>query len=397
MAKKATLFQNICKEVKKMNDFAFTMDEENPYEVSKWIDTGCLAFNAILSDGDIKKGFPKGKRIMLSGGEATAKSYLSILMLKKFLESEPNGNIVFFETEGSSTVDMAKKAGIPSDRMIIIPVCTVEDLRFQMVNIIDTINDAKYGYETRVSEKTGDAKKVKIKDFVPKSPEDEESFIFVVDSIGMIGTNKETNDTIAGKDKRDMTRAQLLKGFARLTSLKLSLAQIPMILINHVYSTMDMYSPEAVSGGSGLKYMADISLVIGKGKQKEGTEQIGVVLNLKTDKSRYMKENKSIKLILNFKKGLSKYSSVMELVDEFKLLSKEGHSYILPDGTKEKMSVVRSNPKCLFENESFMETFRQALMNDFKIGLADGEISDDTEISTVDDSENIETDGCLTI
>jgi len=258
MAKPKGLFVNIQKAAKKKNDFAFMMDEENPYEVKEWIDTGCYALNAILSNGDILRGLPRGKRIVFSGGEASAKSILAILMIKAYLNRFPNAKIVFFESEGSSTVDMAKEAGIPSDSMIIIPVTTVEETRTQMVNIVDMINDDKYGYETKTNDK-GEKKRKKIKGFVPKPEEEQEQYIFVLDSLGMLGTNKETRDVAAGSDTKDMTRSQLIKGFARVISLKLSMAQAPFIVVNHTYACLTAGHKIRMADGT-TKNIEDINI-----------------------------------------------------------------------------------------------------------------------------------------
>ena len=365
-----SLFTSICKDTKKLNEFAFTLGEENPYEVKKWIDTKCYALNSILSDGDILKGIPTGKKIMISGGEATAKSYLAIYMIKAFMDAEPNGHIIFFETEGSSTVQTAKKLGIPEDKMLIVPVTTVEDCRSQMLNIVDTIIDNKFGYETKTSETSGEKKRTKIKDFKPIPEEEEEKFIFVIDSVGMLTTIKEATDISNGKQTKDMTRSQLMKGFARTLSLKLSMAQIPMISINHVYSTYDMYNPQAISGGSAWKYMSDISITITKGKQKEGTDQIGIVLNLKVEKSRFMTENKSVKVILNFKKGLNPYSSIYDNIIEWGILPREKNSLILPSGEKVGMKQIKDNISDYMQIPEFVEVVRKAFINKFSF---DGE------------------------
>lgn len=386
MAQKS-LFGEIIKMAKKTNEYAFMLGEENPYEVKEWIDTGCYGLNAILSDGDILKGLPTGKKVMISGAEATAKSILAIILVFAYLKKYPKAKIIFFETEGSTTIDMAKKMGIEEDRMIIIPVNTVEDCRTQMLNIIDKIIDNDFGYETKKNSK-GEFVRKKIKNFKPVPEENREKFIFVLDSLGMLGTNKETNDISSGSDKRDMTRSQLIKAFARVISLKLSIIQSPFIIVNHIYATMDKYSPTEISGGSGGKYMADIILSLTKGKQKEGTEQIGVVIRLNTYKSRFMQENKSVKLILSFKNGLYKYSDLIEKVTELKLFNKEGFSYILPDGSKVTMKKVRENRSKYLIGEN-LEVIRNGILDDFGFGnasiIGDSEdVEDNSEIEEID-------------
>ena len=382
-------FDELTKEIKKKNEHAFLMNEENPYEVKNWVPTGCYALNAILSDGDIFKGIPDGKRIMISGEASTAKSLFTSFIIKSYLKAHENSYAVFFETEGSSTVDMAKSVGIPEDRMIIIPVMTVEECRTQMVSILDKIIDRKEGYTTTVTPK-GEVKRKKLtKEQQEKIGPVDEKFIFVIDSLGMLSTNKETKDISAGKDTKDMTRAQLIKGLARVTSLKLSIAQCPLIVVNHVYATFDQWNPLEVSGGSGGKYMADIILLLLKYKDKEGSDQVGVRIKTCVLKSRYMVENKNIDVLLHFKKGLYKYSSLVALADEFKVFNKEGISYVLPDGIKAKMKDVREKTS-KFMTEPVLKSIGEAIHKEFSFGKIDNEDIQYDESDDINDDELIE-------
>ena len=344
---------SIFNKIKKIteNENAFILNEDNPYKVCNWIDTGCYALNAILSDGDILKGIPDGKRIMLAGESGTAKSLFTSYLIKKYLDNKPNSKAIFFESEGSSTVDMARHAGIDEKKMIILPVMTIEETRTQMVKILDEI----------IEERKNDSKK-------------QENFIFILDSIGMLSSAKETEDVASGNDKRDMTKAQLMKGFARVISLKLALCQSPFLIVAHTYATMDKYNPQMVGGGSAFRYMADIILVLSKTKAKEdgGKEQIGVEIRCKVEKSRYMQENKIVKLLLSFKHGLFKYSYLTELSKTLEIFKKEGMSYILPDGKKIKMKEMRvpktSTP---YFTDDVLKTIGDGIKKDF--GFGDGE------------------------
>lgn len=341
------IFDKIKKLTKNQN--AFLLGEDNPYTVHNWIDTGCYALNAVLSDGDIFKGIPDGKRIMLAGASGTAKSLFTSFLIKKYLDNKLNSKAIFFESEGSSTVDMAKHADIDENKMIILPVMTIEETRTQMVRILDEIIEErsvikeknekiKEDYEKELKKTKKDGKQ-------PKKPVyiEPENFIFILDSMGMLSSAKETEDVHSGSEKKDMTKAQLMKGFARVISLKLALIQSPFIIVAHTYATMDQWNPEMVGGGSGFRYMADIILVLSKTKAKEeGTKtQIGVEITCKVDKSRYMKENKTVKLLLSFKHGLFKYSYLTELSKNLNTFKKDGMSYILPDRNKVKMKEMR--------------------------------------------------------
>merc|ERR1712224_806515 len=112
------------------------------------------------------------------------------------------GAVIYFESESAITKEMIEERGIDSNRMIIVPVVTVQEFRQQAISILD-----KY-LETDES----------------KRP----PMMFCLDSLGMLSTTKEIEDTAAGKETRDMTRAQIVKGAFRVLTLKLGRAKVPM-------------------------------------------------------------------------------------------------------------------------------------------------------------------------
>ena len=356
------------------------LNEDNPYEISSYVDTGCYVLNALLSDGDIEKGLPDGKKIMISGEASTAKSLFTTFILGAYARKKKNSRIVFFETEGSTIVQMAKSVGIPEKNMLIIPINTVEECRTEMVNILDKIIDDKEGFETYTTE-AGEVKRKPKKDHKPSN----QNFIFCLDSLGMLSTLKETTDIKSGSTTRDMTRAQLIKGMSRVLSLKLSVASVPLMIVNHTYSTMDKYKPQEASGGSGPKYMSDIHLMLSKSKNKVGKEQIGVKVKVLVAKSRFMIENKSVSIYIDFKRGIRKLSSLVQLAHDLKIFKKEGISYILPDGQKVKMKEVRENTK-KYMNETNLQAIRDGILDDF--GFCNLEEKDDNLDSDIEEKDD---------
>jgi hypothetical protein len=96
-------------------------------------------------------------------------------------------------------------------------------------------------------------KALKAVDIYLKKPEDERKpCMFVLDSLGMLSTEKEIRDALDDKQVRDMTKSQLVKGAFRMLTLKLGQAKIPMIVTNHVYSVIGQYVPMQEMGGGCL-------------------------------------------------------------------------------------------------------------------------------------------------
>ena len=72
-----------------------------------------------------------------------------------------------------------------------------------------------------------------------KTPEgDRPKMMFVLDSLGMLSTSKEMEDSLDGKDTRDMTKSQVIKAAFRVLTLKLAKVKVPMLVTNHVYEVV---------------------------------------------------------------------------------------------------------------------------------------------------------------
>ena len=246
-------------------------------DITGFIDTGSYAFNALLS-GSLYGGIPNNKIMALAGESATGKTYFALGMCKKFLDDNPEGMILYFDTESAVTSDMITERGLDPNRVAVFPVATVESFRHQAISIVDTYIETK-----------------------EKKP------VFVVlDSLGMLSTEKEMTDTAEGKMTRDMTRAQVIKATFRVLTLKLGQAHIPLVMTNHTYSIIGAYVPmKEMGGGSGLKYAASTIVYLTKKKDKEGTDIIGGIIKCKLYKGRFTKENKEVEVQLNYETGLN--------------------------------------------------------------------------------------------
>jgi len=206
------LFENLAKTTE--NNYATKAVDGLPAgDINSYIDTGSYAFNALLS-GSIFKGMPDNKITALAGEEATGKTFYALGIMKNFLDTNPDGAVFFFESEGALTKDIIESRNIDSERVFVFPVSTIQEFRFQVLSVLNQYIE-------------GD-----------KQP----PLLMVLDSLGNLSTTKEVEDAAAGKETKDMTRTQLIRGCFRLLNLKLSKAKVPFILTNHTYKTMELYS-----------------------------------------------------------------------------------------------------------------------------------------------------------
>ena len=218
---------------------------QNPYaniaedaicgEITGWVDSGSYALNALLS-GSLYKGFPSNKIVGFVGTEATGKTFYTLAACKNYLDKNPKGVVVYFETENALTREILSERNIDLSRFVHLPVATVQEFKNQSLRIVD--------------------EKLQDKEDLP--------LLFVLDSLGNLSTTKEMEDSAAGSETKDMTRAQIIKAAFRVLSLKLGMANIPLLFTNHVYDKMGLYAGKEQGGGCLLEgtqiVMADKTL-----------------------------------------------------------------------------------------------------------------------------------------
>ena len=254
----------------------------------RFIDTGSYIFNAMVS-GSIHGGVSSNKITAIAGESSTGKTFFSLAVVKNFLDNNPNGYCLYFDTEAAVNKPLLESRGVNLDRTVVVNVVTIEEFR---------------------------TKALKAVDIYLKTPiEDRKPCMFVLDSLGMLSTEKEIRDALDDKQVRDMTKSQLVKGAFRMLTLKLGQANIPLIVTNHTYDVIGSYVPtKEMGGGSGLKYAASTIIYLSKKKEKDGKEVIGNIIKAKTHKSRLSKENQTVEIRLYYDdRGLDRYYGLLEL------------------------------------------------------------------------------------
>ena len=201
--------------------------------------------------------------------------------------------------------------------------------------------------------------------------------MFVLDSLGMLSTTKEIEDTAEGKETRDMTRAQVVKGAFRVLTLKLGRAGVPMIVTNHTYDVIgSMFPQKEMGGGSGLKYAASSIIYLSKKKEKEGTEVVGNIIHCKNAKSRLTVENRIVDVRLSYDSGLDRYYGLLDLALASGIFEKSSTRIKLPNGKTEFGKTINNNPEKYFTPD-VMERLETVVEGYFKYGNTNR--TDDTE------------------
>jgi len=294
-------------------------------DVDSFIDTGSYAFNALLS-GSIFGGLPGNRITAIAGEAATGKTFFALGVCKHFLDKDKDAGVIYFESENAVSKDMLEQRGLDTNRIVIMPVATVQEFRLQAIRVLDK--------------------------YLEQEKDKRKPIMFVLDSLGMLSTTKEMEDTAEGKETRDMTRSQIVKSAFRVLTLKLGQANVPMIMTNHTYDVIgSMFPQKEMGGGSGLKYAASSIIYLGKKKEKDGAEVVGNIVHCKNYKSRITKENAMVDVRLTYSKGLDQYYGLLDLAEESGLFKKVSTRYELPDGSKQYAKTINNEPEKYFTKE----------------------------------------------
>jgi len=326
--------------VKEIGD-DFTQLASDIDEVEEFVDTGSYIFNGLVS-GSIFGGVSGNKITAIAGESSTGKTFFSLAVVKNFLDSNPDGYCLYFDTEAAVNKSLLADRGIDLDRLVVINVVTIEEFRTNALKAVDI--------------------------YLKKDANERKPCLFVLDSLGMLSTEKEIRDALDDKQVRDMTKSQLVKGAFRMLTLKLGQANIPLIVTNHTYDVIGSYVPtKEMGGGSGLKYAASTIIYLSKKKEKDGKEVIGNIIKAKTHKSRLSKENKTVEIRLFYDhRGLDRYYGLLELGEIGGLWKNVAGRYEI-GGKKIYAKQILSDPDTYFTDE-VMQALDEIAQKEFSYG-----------------------------
>ena len=311
-------------------------------ETETYVDTGSYIFNGLIS-GSIFGGVSNNKITAIAGESSTGKTFFSLAVVKNFLDSNPDGYCLYFDTEAAVNKSLLASRGIDLDRLVVVNVVTIEEFRTRALKAVDI--------------------------YLKTDTEDRKPCMFVLDSLGMLSTEKEIRDALDDKQVRDMTKSQLVKGAFRMLTLKLGQANIPLIVTNHTYDVIGSYIPtKEMGGGSGLKYAASTIIYLSRKKEKDGKEVVGNIIKAKTAKSRLSKENKEVQIRLYFdERGLDRYYGLLELGEIGGIWKNVAGRYEI-NGKKVYGKQILANPDEYFTPE-VMQALDEIAQKEFSYGL----------------------------
>lgn len=284
-------------EFSKVGSILDNISKSTPIKIVKeikeksFISTGVYLLDACLSARLLDGGIPSSRITGLIGESGSGKSFIAYSVCK---QAQIKGySIVFIDTEESIDLEDFPKYGVDNspEKLRLIKSNKVEDINITLTQLLDELKEAKMeGFE------------------IPK-------ILIVLDSIGMLSSQKEKNDLISGNIKQDMTRSKALNALFRSINSDLGFLDIPFLCCNHSYLSQDLFPKEIAKGGMGLIYSASILGFLSKSKLKDGSEdemdlgQSGISVLFKTQKNRLAKPKK-IRFDISFVHGMNPYTGL---------------------------------------------------------------------------------------
>jgi RecA/RadA recombinase len=263
---------------------------EKKNKEKEFISTGIYMLDAVLSASILNGGILNNRITVFAGESGVGKSFLCFNVAR---EAQKKGYIVvYIDTENAiERADMPKYGIDVDNNFILLRSNKVEDLNIMMTKVLDSLKEEKKkGVE------------------LPK-------MIFFLDSIGQLASNKEKEDLLDGKIKQDMTRAKAIGSLFRSINSDLGFLDMPLVVTNHTYLSMDLFPQEIMKGGRALAYSATTVVYLSKAKLKTGLEdemdlgQSGIIITAKAVKNRLARPKKN-KFELSFVSGSNPYNGL---------------------------------------------------------------------------------------
>jgi RecA/RadA recombinase len=286
------------------------------------------------------------------------KTAFTLLMAKSYMDKYPDAALLFYDSEFGTPQSYFDSFGIDTSRVMHTPITDIEQIKF---DVMQQMNELKRG----------------------------DKVIIVVDSIGNLASKKEVEDALDGKSVGDMTRAKQLKSFFRMVTPHLTLKDIPMIVVNHIYMEQGMFPKAIVSGGTGIYYSAQNIYIVGRQQDKDGTDLVGYNFIINVEKSRYVREKSKIPVTVSFDGGISTWSGLLDMATESGHVVKPSNGWYSRVNTttgeveEKKFRIKDTDTKEFWLPVLGDPTFQDWIKQNYQI--ANGSIMSDDEVSEVFD------------
>jgi RecA/RadA recombinase len=313
-------FLELDKQLSKIDGFETgSILKDNSFsEVDEWIPTGNYLLNAQIS-GSLFGGVPNTRSLGLMGDPGTGKSFVCLNVVR---EAQKKGyDVIYCDTEGAIDKSSALKFGIDENKMRYQPIKTVSQFQTFVSNLLSIVKTSK--------EKNGITPKI----------------LLILDSLGMLSTDKELADALKGHNAQDMgAKAKELRKLFRVITLDLTAAKIPLICTNHVYAGGGFFPTKESSGGDGPIFAMSVISFLSKAQLKEGNNntKTGIIVTSNLRKSRFTIPE-PVKFHISWASGMNPYVGLQDFVSWEACGIERGKFEDVKDENGKTISVFKAN------------------------------------------------------
>lgn len=316
---------------------------ESSFFTSKDIVTTSVPMLNVALSGSIDGGLCSGLTT-LAGPSKHFKTSFALLMVRAYLDKYPDAVCMFYDSEFGSPQSYFSSFNIDTTRVFHNPIMNIEQLKFDLINQLEKMEKG-------------------------------DRVVIVIDSIGNVASKKEVEDAINEKSVADMTRAKALKGLFRMVTPYLTMKNIPMLAINHIYMEQGMFPKAIISGGTGVVYSSDNAWIIGRQQDKDGTEIQGYHFIINIEKSRFVREKSKIPISVSWEGGVEKWSGLLDVALETGHVIKPKNGWYMAYDPATKKELLKTNVREAdtmneqFWNTIFTQTdFKEVVKKKFTVG-----------------------------
>lgn len=329
-------------------DIASVLDDSEVFGDRQMIPTEIPILNAALS-GSLKGGLSSGVT-QIAGPSKHFKTGIGLMLIRAFLQHHKDGAVLFYDSEFGSPPSYFKTFDIDMKKVFHTPITDVEQLKH---DIMIQLAEAKRG----------------------------DPLMIIIDSIGQLASLKEVDDALEGKSVADMTRAKAIKSLFRMITPHLRIKDIPLVVINHTYKTIEMFSRDVVGGGTGSYFAADTIWIVGRRQQKAKEELSGYEFILKVEKSRQVKEGSKFPITVKFDLGIERYSGLLESAVEAGFVTQPSDGWYLKKGEKTKVREADTKTAEFWDDILASEEFNDFIRKKYEVAYGSILANDEPEAS----------------
>lgn len=272
-----------------------------------------IAFSGSVKDGGILPGITT-----FAGKSKHGKSILGLSVvqqiMKHYKDKGQDCPCLFYDSEFGTPKAYLSTFGIDTENVLHCPITNIEELKFDIVQQLESLADKDH-------------------------------LVIFIDSLGNLASKKEVEDSMNDKSAADMTRAKQLKSLFRMITPHMRIKKIHMVVIQHVYESIEIFSKTIVGGGTGTVYSSDSVFVLGRQQEKDGSDIVGFNIMMTIEKSRYCREKSVFPIELRYEGGMNKWSGLLDIAIDIGFVVKPSNGWFcrVIDGVVEEQKWRRKD------------------------------------------------------